>query len=43
MLFYEFRADYWSGWTYHERDDLVDSLFLALSRATGQPYTPKGE
>ncbi len=38
MLFYQFRADYMTGYTYHERDALVDSLLRALSRQTGQPY-----
>ncbi|AFZ24725.1 hypothetical protein Cylst_2516 [Cylindrospermum stagnale PCC 7417] len=38
MLFYEFRADYMSGYTYHERDHLVDSLLAVLSKATDQPY-----
>lgn len=38
MLFYEFRADYMSGYTYHERDELVDSLLAALGQATGQAY-----
>ncbi len=42
MLFYEFRADHMSGYTYHERDDLVDSLLHALSRQTGQPYEQEG-
>jgi hypothetical protein len=40
MLFYQYRADYMSGWTYHERDHLVDSLLQVLSDTTGQPYTP---
>jgi hypothetical protein len=38
MLFYQFRADYMGGYTYHERDGLVDSLLAALSEATEQPY-----
>ena len=38
MVFYEFRADYMMGYTYHERDDVVDSLLRAISRKTGQPY-----
>jgi hypothetical protein len=38
MLFYQFRADYMTGYTYHERDDLVESLLLALSSASGQPF-----
>ena len=38
MLFYQYRADYMSGYTYHERDHLVDSLLAALSEQTGQPY-----
>jgi hypothetical protein len=40
MLFYEFRADHMTGWTYHERDSLVDSLLQSLSEKLGQPYTP---
>lgn len=42
MLFFEFRADYMSGYTYHELDDLVDSLLLKLSELTGQPYQNSG-
>jgi hypothetical protein len=38
MVFYEQRADYWSGYTYHERDDTVDSLLREISRMTGLPY-----
>ena len=38
MLFYEYRADYFTGYTYRERDDLVDSLLRALSEKTGLPY-----
>ena len=30
MLFYEFRADHFTGYTYHERDETVDSLLQAL-------------
>ena len=41
MLFYEFRADYMSGYTYHERDETVDSLLRALSQLTGLPYPSK--
>lgn len=40
MLFYEFRADYFTGYDYTERDEIVDSLLSALSLKTGQPYTP---
>jgi hypothetical protein len=43
VLFYEFRADYFTGYTYHERDDLVDSLLCALSRKTGLPYGQEGQ
>ncbi|HEX6291166.1 MAG TPA: hypothetical protein VFZ66_18425 [Herpetosiphonaceae bacterium] len=42
MIFYQFRADYMSGYTYHERDELVDSLMAALGTATGQPYQRMG-
>jgi hypothetical protein len=35
MVFYEQRADYWSGYTYHERDDIVDSLLREISQKTG--------
>ena len=38
MLFYQFRADYWTGYDYHERDAMVDDLLRALSKKTGQPY-----
>lgn len=30
MLFYQFRADYMGGYTYHERDHLVESLLHEL-------------
>lgn len=38
MLFFQFRADHLAGYTYHERDDVVDSLLRALSQHTGKPY-----
>lgn len=41
MLFYEFRADYRTGWGYHERDDLAESLLRALGEQTGLPYNPR--
>jgi hypothetical protein len=40
MLFWEYRADYWTGYTYHERDGIADSLLRELSRQTGLPYVP---
>lgn len=30
MLFYQFRADYMGGYTYHERDHFVESLLAEL-------------
>lgn len=30
MLFVQFRADYMGGYTYHERDPIVESLLQAL-------------
>jgi hypothetical protein len=38
MLFAAFRADYFSGYTYHEQDDLADSLLRAISDRAGLPY-----
>lgn len=35
MLFYEFRADYMSGYTYHERDHFVQSLLEELRGKAG--------
>jgi hypothetical protein len=43
MMFYEYRADYFGGYTYHERDAVVDSLLQALSEKTGQPYRPMSD
>ena len=43
MLFYLQRSLYHTGWTYDEYDNEVDSLLLALSTATGQPYTSKDD
>jgi hypothetical protein len=40
LLFYAYRADYMSGYTYHEQDELVDELLAALAAVVGQPYTP---
>jgi len=42
MVFFEYRADYFTGYTYHERDDIVDSLLQALSIQTGLPYHREG-
>lgn len=41
MLFYAFRVDYMTGYTYHEQDGLVDELLAALAEKTGQPYQRK--
>ena len=38
MLFYVFRADYFTGWTYTEHDEIADSLLQALSEQSGLPY-----
>ncbi|MCC6801845.1 MAG: hypothetical protein IT319_03085 [Anaerolineae bacterium] len=38
MLFMAFRASYWSGYTYHEHDEMADSLLRAISAQTGLPY-----
>ena len=43
MLFWTFRADYWSGYTYHEHDDMADSLLRAISARTGLPYPEEAE
>jgi len=41
MLFFAFRRDYMTGYTYTEHDDIVDSLLRALSTQVNQPYTGK--
>lgn len=41
MLFYIFRRDYFTGYTYTEHDEIVDSLLQAISEITQQPYHPK--
>lgn len=38
MLFWACRADYFTGYTYHEHDDMADSLLRAISVKTGLPY-----
>jgi hypothetical protein len=42
MLFAAFRADYMGGYTYHEYDEIADSLLHAISAKTGLLY-PSGE
>ena len=41
MLFYAFRSDYMTGYTYTEHDEMADSLLQAISKKSGHPYTPK--
>jgi hypothetical protein len=41
MLFYAYRSDYMSGYTYTENDELADSLLSAISEKLHLPYTPK--
>lgn len=43
MLFFQYRADYWSGYDYTERDPYVDSLLQTLSQKLNLPYQPKGD
>lgn len=38
MLFYAFRSDYLSGYTYTEEDEMVDSILHALSQRLNLPY-----
>lgn len=38
MLFFAFRADYMSGYTYTEQDEIVDSLLHELSQQLNLPY-----
>lgn len=40
MLFYAYRVDHMTGYTYHEQDELVDQLLAALAAVIGQPYEP---
>lgn len=40
MLFFAFRTDYFTGYTYTELNAEVDFILQALSEKTGQPYTP---
>jgi hypothetical protein len=40
MLFYIWRADYMTGWTYTEHDHFADSLLQELSKKLDQPYQP---
>ncbi len=37
MLFYEYRADYFSGYTYYERDAAADKLLRALAQKLNLP------
>lgn len=41
MLFFAFRSDYMTGYTYTEHDDIVDSLLQALSQQLDLPYEGK--
>lgn len=40
MLFFAFRTDYFTGYTYTELNAEVDFILQALSQRTGQPYLP---
>lgn len=39
LLFYAFRADYFTGYDYTEHDEMADSLLSAISVRTGLPYS----
>ena len=41
MLFFAFRSDYMSGYTYKEHDDIVDSILHELSQQLDLPYAGK--
>jgi hypothetical protein len=41
MLFYAFRADHMTGYTYTEHDDMADSLLHELSQQLNLPYEGK--
>ncbi len=41
MLFFAFRSDYMTGYTYTEHDEIVDSLLHALAHKLNLPYSGK--
>ncbi|MEO1289458.1 MAG: hypothetical protein AAFV93_16970, partial [Chloroflexota bacterium] len=41
VLFFAFRSDYMSGYTYTEHDEIVDSILNELSKQLDLPYAGK--